>query len=148
MGVNRHHKHGSPIVTHRSLALTAGVLAAVLVPAAPAAAADPAPCHIDYVTNGDAWSFNGQITITNTGKLTLYGWTLKFVMPTGQILRNGWEATFTIDGQSVTAKSLGYNSEVPPEKTAQVGFHATGDVKGPAPTEFRINDQLCTATTP
>lgn len=129
---------------HRSMAVVAGLAAALLTPSAPAAAADPAVCHVGYVTNGDSWSFNGQVTITNTSGLTLYGWTLRFALPAGQTLRSGWEATFTVTGQEVTAKSLAYNSDVLSGRSVGVGFHASGDVKGPYPAEFRINGNLCT----
>lgn len=130
---------------HRSLAMAAGLAAALLTPAAPAAAEAPAACHVGYQTNGDAWSFTGGILISNTGPVTLYGWTLKFSLPAGQTLRSGWEADFTVDGQDVTAYSLPYNSVVDPEESVSVGFHASGDVRGPRPAEFRINNHLCTA---
>jgi hypothetical protein len=129
---------------HRYLAAAAGLAAALLTPAAPAAAEEPAVCHVGYQTNGDSWSFNGQIVISNTGPTTLYGWTLKFSLPAGQVLRSGWEADFTVDGQDVTAHSLSYNSVVDPKKSVSVGFHAAGNVKGPRPAEFRINDHRCT----
>lgn len=131
-------------MTHRSLAVAAGLGAVLLMPAAPAAADDPAVCHVDYQTNGDTWTFNGQIVISNTGQATLYGWTLRFALPAGQTLRSGWEATFSVDGQDVTAHSLPYNSVVAPKKSVSVGFHASGNVRGPRPAEFRINDHLCT----
>ena len=131
---------------HRCSAIAAGLAAALLTPAVPAAAADPAICHVGYRTYGDAWSFNGQLTITNTGPATLYGWTLKFSLPAGQLLRNGWEADFTVAGQDVTAYSLRYNGEVDPGESVSVGFHAAGDVKGPRPAEFRVNDHVCTTS--
>ncbi|MFC7530900.1 cellulose binding domain-containing protein [Actinoplanes sp. GCM10030250] len=130
---------------HRSVMAVAGVGAALLVPAAPAAAEEPAICHIAYQANGDTWSFNGKIVISNTGPVTLYGWTLRFSLPAGHTFGSGWEADFTVDGQDVTAYSLAYNSVVAPKKSVSVGFHASGSVKGPRPPEFRVNDHLCTA---
>jgi hypothetical protein len=131
---------------HRSLAVAAGLAAALLTPAAPAAAADPAVCHVDYQTHGDSWTFTGKITIANTGPGTLYGWTLKFTLPAGQTFRNGWEADFTVDGQDVTGHSLEYNSVVKQKESVSVGFHAAGSVKGPRPAPFRINDYVCTTS--
>ncbi|GAA1616074.1 cellulose binding domain-containing protein [Actinoplanes couchii] len=132
----------------RSVACVTVLTAALLTPSVPASAAATAGCDVSYVTNGDTWSFTGQITITNTGTAILYGWTLRFVLPAGQTLRSGWEATFTADGQSVTAKSLAYNSDVAPDKSVQVGFSAAGDVKGPRPPKFKVNDHVCTTTKP
>ena len=129
---------------HRFLMAAAGLAAALLMPAAPAAAEEPAVCHIDYQMKGDSRAFNGQIVIANTGPDTLYGWTLKFSLPAGQVLRDGWEADFTVDGQNVTAQSRPHNSVVNPGGFAWVGFNASGDVMGPRPAAFRINDYLCT----
>ena len=131
---------------HRSLAVAAGLAAALLTPAAPAAAAEPAVCHVDYRTYGDSWTFNGEIVITNTGPFTLYGWTLKFTLPAGQTFRNGWEADFKVEGQNVIGHSLEYNSVVKQKESVSVGFHAAGDVKGPRPAGFRINDYVCTTS--
>lgn len=128
---------------HSSIAVAAGLAAALLMPVAPAMAADPAICKVGYQTNGDTRSFNGQIVITNTGPDILYGWTLKFPLPTGQTLVNGWEARFEAAGQDVTAHSLGYNSEVGKGESVNVGFHATGNAKGPRPAEFRVNGKVC-----
>jgi hypothetical protein len=130
----------------RSLAAVAGLAAALLIPAVPAAADDAAVCHVGYQTTGDASLFTGKITITNTGPATLYGWTLKFSLPAGQLFRSGWAATFTVSGQDVTGRSLTYNGEVDPEESVSVGFRAAGDVKGPPPARFRINDYLCSST--
>ena len=129
----------------RSLAAVAtAVAAALLMPVAPAAAAAPAVCHVGYQTYGDTTNFTARIVITNTGQFTLYGWTLKFSLPAGQTLRNGWEASFTVEDQDVTARSLSYNSDVAVQKSVSVGFYATGSATGPRPAEFRINDQVCT----
>ncbi|WP_045743601.1 MULTISPECIES: cellulose binding domain-containing protein [Actinoplanes] len=130
----------------RFFTLAAGLSAALLGPAVPALAAEPASCHVGYLTYGDAVSFTGQVTITNTGTVILYGWTLRFALPVAQTFRNGWEATFTVDGQNVTGTSYEYNAKVEPGRSVQVGFNATGDVKGPRPAEFRINDSLCTTS--
>ncbi|MET8151562.1 cellulose binding domain-containing protein [Actinoplanes sp. NPDC049668] len=129
---------------HRFLAVAAGLAAALLTPAAPAAARDSAVCHVGYQTSGDSSSFTGKITITNTGPATLFGWTLKFSLPAGQTFRLGWAADFKVDGQDVTGYSLRYNSEVDPQESVPVGFYAAGDAKGPRPAEFRVNGYLCT----
>lgn len=129
-----------------SIAVAAGLAAALLLPAAPAsAAADPA-CNITYKTYGDTWNFNGDIIITNTGQATLYGWTLKFTLPTEQRWINGWEARFTVDGQDVTGVSLPYNSEVARGVSKTVGFHGSGSARAPRPTGFTINDEVCSVS--
>ncbi|MEU7901700.1 cellulose binding domain-containing protein [Actinoplanes sp. NPDC049118] len=129
---------------HRCLAVAAGLAAALFAPAAPAAAEEPAVCHVGYRTSGDSRTFNGQVTITNTGPVTLYGWTLKFSLPAGQVFRSGWEARFTVDGQDVTGHSLQYNGVVDRGESVSVYFRAYGDVRGSRPAGFRINDQPCT----
>ncbi|RZU53582.1 cellulose binding domain-containing protein [Krasilnikovia cinnamomea] len=131
---------------HQLLGASAGLTAALLMPTQPATAEVPAVCHVAYERTGDSWSFDGKITITNTGPSTLYGWTLKFSLPVGQTFRSGWEADFHVNGQDITGYSRPYNSVVSRENSVQVGFHAAGSVRGPRPAEFRINDHVCTTS--
>jgi Cellulose binding domain len=132
-------------VKYQSLAVVvAGLGAALLTPAAPATAAEPAICHVDYRTYGDAQAFSGLVVIANTSPVVLYSWTLNFSLPAGQALIGGWAADFAADGQEVTAQSLPYNSVVAPTKSVAVGFRATGDGRAARPAEFRVNDHVCT----
>ena len=131
-------------MSHRSIAVAAGLAAALLMPVAPAAAAAGEVCNIGYVTNGDSRSFTAGIVITNIGPSTLYGWTLKFSLPAGQTFINGWEADFKAAGQDVTATALEYNKNVKEGGTVTVGFNARGNATAPGPAEFRVNNYVCT----
>ena len=131
-------------MSHRLLAVAAGLAAALLMPVAPAAAADDAICKVGYKTYGDTGFLTANITITNTGPSTLYGWTLRFSLPAGQTFINGWEAKFEADGQDVTATSLEYNKDVKTGGSVPVGFNAHGNAAAPGPAEFWVNGYLCT----
>ena len=131
-------------MSHRSIAVAAGVAAALLMPVAPASAADDAVCNIGYKTYGDTKFLTAGIVITNTGPSTLYGWTLRFSLPAGQTFINGWEADFTVNGQEVTATSLNYNKDVKRGGSVPVGFNAYGNAAAPGPADFRVNNYVCT----
>jgi hypothetical protein len=131
---------------HQLLAAAAGLITALSLPAVPAAAEEPAVCHVAYQRYGDSRSFAGRITITNTGPDILYGWTLKFPLPAPQTFRTGWEADFTVDGADVTGLAQPHNSVVGPNGSVAVWIYASGDVNGPRPAEFRINDHRCTTS--
>jgi Cellulose binding domain len=126
-----------------SLAFTAALAAALLTPATPAVTAEDPICHVGYRTEGNAASFTAYITITNLTAETLYGWTLFFPLPAGQVWQSGWEATFTVTDRTVTGVSLPYNSNVESRKSVSVGYWGWGDAAGPGPSEFRVNGHLC-----
>jgi hypothetical protein len=131
----------------------AGVLAGVLTLAAGAAVAlapaahAAAGCRVTYtiVTN---WSngFTANIGITNLGD-PINGWTLRFSFPAaGQRITNGWSATYTPNGQAVTAVSLPHNSVLATNASTTIGFNGAHTGANPVPTAFTLNDVPCTGS--
>ena len=131
-------------MSHRSIAVAAGLAAALLMPVAPAAAAPTAVCDIGYKTYGGTGHLTADIIITNTGPSPLYGWTLKFSLPAGQTFISGWEADFEAKGQDVTGTAKEYNKDVARGGRVWLGFNAHGNAAAPGPANFWVNDQLCT----
>ncbi|MET7465589.1 endo-1,4-beta-xylanase [Nonomuraea sp. NPDC005501] len=75
------------------------------------------------------------VTVTNTGTATINGWTVTFTLPAGHALTGSWNATLTVTGQTVTARSLAYNATLAPGATATFGFQASrpsGDTATPS----------------
>ena len=67
----------------------------------PSASAATSPCTVSYsLTNSWPGGFQAGITITNNGA-ALTNWTLAFTFPDDQAVSNGWNATFTQNGQDV-----------------------------------------------
>jgi lysophospholipase L1-like esterase len=78
-------------------------------PSASSASAGGAGACTATLTVQTAWG-NGYVmnpnTVTNTGSVTLNGWTVTFILPTGHTLTGSWNATVTVTGQTVTARGI------------------------------------------
>ena len=125
-----------------ALTLAAGA-AVALAPAAHAAAG----CRVTY-TVVTSWSsgFTANIGITNLGD-PINGWTLRFSFPAaGQRITNGWSATYTTNGQAVTAVSLPHNSALATNGSATIGFNGAHTGSNPIPNAFTLNNVPCTGT--
>ncbi|GAA0458896.1 hypothetical protein GCM10009531_59040 [Actinoplanes capillaceus] len=110
-------------------------------PSSPAAAA----CRVASTVN--AWN-NGlttNITVTNTGGSTVSNWTVAFILPTGQTITNGWNATYTPASGRVTATNAGYNATLAPGASVSFGFQATHTGDSGPPTGYALNGSACTA---
>ncbi|WP_336208830.1 endo-1,4-beta-xylanase [Nonomuraea sp. LPB2021202275-12-8] len=65
------------------------------------------------------------VTVTNTGTAPTNGWTVTFTLPAGHTVTGSWNATLTTSGQTVTAKSLGYNGTLATGASTSFGFQAS-----------------------
>lgn len=127
---------------HKSTAIATGIAAALLVPAAPAAAAAPA-CQVAYHLSDDSSGFTSRIEITNIGDAPLLGWTLKFQLRTGQSFDHGWNANFAETNGAVTGTHLEWNKNVAEKAMITVGFRGNGPGEAGEPTSFTVNDLNC-----
>jgi endoglucanase len=90
----------------------------------------PAPsgaCSVGFTLTGQ-WDggFQVDVTIRNTGTSTLTGWTAKWTMASGTGLLQLWNATTTVSGSTITAKSLDWNGSLAPAGSTTIGFTASG----------------------
>lgn len=65
------------------------------------------------------------VTVSNTGTATLNGWTVTFTLPTGHSVTGSWNATLTISGQTVTARSVNHNGTLAAGAATSFGFQAS-----------------------
>jgi endoglucanase len=118
-------------------------LTAVLSPQAVAATG----CKVDY-TVAAQWQggFQAGVKITNLGG-PITGWTLEFAMPdAGQKLVQGWNATWSQSGSTVTSVGLDWNRTLATGATAEVGFTGSFTGTNPKPTAFTLNGVACTGS--
>jgi endoglucanase len=93
----------------------------------------PGACTVAFTQTG-SWNggFQADVTIRNTGTSTLNGWTAQWTMASGTAVLQLWNATPTISGSTVTAKSLDWNGGPAPGTTVTFGFTASGPTVLPA----------------
>ena len=62
------------------------------------------------------------VRVRNTGTSSISGWTVTFTLPAGHGITGSWNATLTISGQTVTARS---NNALAPGGVAEFGFQGS-----------------------
>ncbi|WP_345561386.1 cellulase family glycosylhydrolase [Nonomuraea rosea] len=75
------------------------------------------------------------VTVTNTSTSAKTSWTVTFTLPAGHTLTGSWNAAVTVSGQTVTAKSMGYNGTLAPNASTSFGLQAsrpTGNTSVPS----------------
>ncbi|AQZ68439.1 Endo-1,4-beta-xylanase A precursor [[Actinomadura] parvosata subsp. kistnae] len=65
------------------------------------------------------------VTVTNTGTTGITGWTVTFTLPAGHTLAGSWNASVSVNGQTVTARNAGYNGTVGAGASTSFGFQVT-----------------------
>ncbi len=63
--------------------------------------------------------------ITNTAPLPLAGWSLAFEYANGQKVTQGWSATWSQTGATVTATGVAWNATLAPGASTEIGFNGT-----------------------
>jgi len=91
----------------------------------------------------NAWQggFQGSLTVKNTGSGTLNPWSATWTWPSGVTLVNGWNATVTQSGTTVTAAAPSYASSLAAGASVTIGFTANGTASTPA--TVKLNGATC-----
>ncbi|MCX4445464.1 MULTISPECIES: cellulase family glycosylhydrolase [unclassified Streptomyces] len=127
------------------LATGATVMGLTVLASPPAAAATG--CKVEY-TVASQWEggFQGGVKVTNLGD-PVSGWQLKFTLPgSGQKVVQGWNATWSQSGSTVTAAGIDWNSSLATGGSADLGFVGSFSGSNPQPTGFTLNGVACTGS--
>lgn len=104
-------------------------------------------CSVHYAV-GSQWvgGFSVTLTINNTGTTAINSWTLQFAFANGQTITQGWNGTFSQQGNMVTITSLSYNGSIPPggSVSSAPGFNGSWNGSNTSPTAFTLNGSACT----
>ena len=125
-------------------AVTAAMVAtAIGVPATPAAAA--VRCEVNYTVRA-SWSggFTADVVINNLGD-PVSNWTLEWDFPGSQRVVQMWNASYTQNGNRVTARNADWNGNLGTGGSVAFGFNGsyTESELPPPPTEFLLNGTPC-----
>nr|WP_232323768.1 glycoside hydrolase family 9 protein [Catenuloplanes japonicus] len=110
-----------------------------------AASVPTGSCAVTYTTHG-RWpgGFTAQVTVANTGPEAIDGWALRWDLPAGQSIAQGWSANFTQKGSSVVAGAYPWNRLIRPGTAVTFGFTGrSASATDPAPALFRLNGTTC-----
>ncbi|BCB87144.1 chitinase [Phytohabitans suffuscus] len=124
-----------------AMALTAGVAAIWLAPAA--SAATPTAVYVKTSDWGSGWE--GKYTITNGGSSTITSWAVVFDLPAGTTVGTYWDALMTSSGQRYTFTNRSWNGTLAPGQSASFGFLGSGSG---SPLNCTLNGQPCGGGTP
>ncbi|GAA4435616.1 chitinase [Phytohabitans houttuyneae] len=124
-----------------AMALTAGVAAVWLAPAA--SAATPTAVFTKTSDWGSGWE--GKYTITNAGSSTITSWTVVFDLPSGTTVGTYWDALMTSSGQRYTFTNRSWNGTLAPGQSTSFGFLGNGSG---SPLNCTLNGQPCGGGTP
>jgi endoglucanase len=95
----------------------------------PAAGGCTATYHQDNAWQG---GFQGSLTVKNTGGAPVSPWSATWTWPSGVTLSNGWNATVTQSGTTVTAAAPAGGAALPAGGSVTIGFVANGTASAPA----------------
>ncbi|MFD7657038.1 cellulase family glycosylhydrolase [Actinosynnema sp. NPDC059797] len=134
-------KRSTAVLATSAVAL--GCAAAVL----PHAAAAAQGCRVDYtVTSQWQGGFQANVKVTNLGD-ALSGWSLGFSFPnTSQKVTQGWNATWSQSGSSVTATNVDWNRSLATGASTDLGLTGTWSGGNPVPASFTLNGVACTGS--
>jgi hypothetical protein len=117
------------------------------VPApAPKPAPKPAKLTASYVVVAQTGplgllGYQGEVTISNPGEVTVSGWTVQLRVPAGELVTGAAGAGYQQNGTTVTFAPAG-NGAVPPHGSVHFTFTIGGVVTGP-PAGCSIDGRAC-----
>jgi hypothetical protein len=113
---------------------------------------DPTPtptgaCTVTYkVTNQWSGGFQADVQLFNTGSTAWNGWSLGWTFPDGQKVTQAWNAEASQSGTTVTAKNVGWNTNVAAGSSVSFGFTGSWSGTNTKPMAFVLGDQNCAVT--
>jgi hypothetical protein len=104
-----------------------------------------AACHVTYtLTNSFLGSFQGGITIGNTGTQALSSWKVTWTYPNGQILTSATNGISSQSGSNVSISNTGSNGAIPAGGSySGVTFSGLYLLVNQAPKSFAVNGVTC-----
>ncbi|MDG9717786.1 cellulose-binding domain-containing protein [Streptomyces sp. DH24] len=104
--------------------------------------AEPPSCHVRYDLVNQ-WPDGFQATVTVTTEAALDAWRVAWAFPDDQQVRQMWDATYTQDGDRVTATAADYNRTVRAGGSVTFGFLASWRGRNAPPPAFTLNGYGC-----
>jgi predicted carbohydrate-binding protein with CBM5 and CBM33 domain len=93
------------------------------------------PCTATFRTT-NTWSggFQAEVTVGNPNTSALGGWTVNWILPSGQTINSLWNGTLSVNGDLATVRNADWNRTVAPAATTTFGLVASGSPTTPSLT--------------
>ena len=137
-------RRASTLVVVAALAAAVTTTGAALL-TSPAAAAQG--CRVDYTPNQWPGGFTANIKVS-PGDTAVSSWTVTWSYAGDERVTNGWNATVSQSGSTVTARNMSYNGNIPASGSTEFGVQGTFGSSGGAPTGFSLNGVPCNGAGP
>lgn len=101
-------------------------------------------CAVAYRVTGQ-WpgGYGANVTVRNIGGTTINGWTLRWTFSGGETVREMWNASARQSGSTLDAVNVGYNPQIAPGASVQVGYNGNSRGTHSAPGSFTLNGAQC-----
>ncbi|MET8043742.1 cellulose-binding domain-containing protein [Micromonospora sp. NPDC005215] len=126
-------------------ALAAVTATGTAVLTSPASAAQG--CRVDYTPNQWPGGFTANVKVS-PGDTAVSSWTVTWTYAGDERVTNGWNATVSQSGSTVTARNMSYNGSIPAAGATEFGVQGTYGSSRGAPTGFSLNGVPCNGTGP
>ncbi|MFG1885758.1 cellulose binding domain-containing protein, partial [Micromonospora sp. NPDC049102] len=130
------------VVAALAAAVTATGTALLVVPAAAAQG-----CRVDYTPNQWPGGFTASVKVS-PGDTAVSSWTVTWTYGGNERVTNGWNATVSQSGSTVTARNMSYNGGIPAGGATEFGVQGTYGTSGGAPIGFTLNGVPCNGVAP
>ncbi|MET8117738.1 cellulose-binding domain-containing protein [Micromonospora sp. NPDC005291] len=104
-------------------------------------------CRVDYTPNQWPGGFTANIKVA-PGDTAVSSWTVTWTYAADERVTNGWNATVSQSGSTVTARNMSYNGSIPAGGSTEFGVQGTFGSSGGAPTGFSLNGVPCNGAGP
>jgi cellulase/cellobiase CelA1 len=101
------------------------------------------PCSVEYTVSSWNTGLTANVKVTNATTSPVSGWTLRFTLPSGQTITNGWGASYSPNNGAVTATPASYNTTINANSSVSFGFQATHTGNTGEPSAFALNGTAC-----
>jgi len=102
-------------------------------------------CAVRVRPNTWPGGFTAEVTLTNNGG-PLNGWTLTATMGGDSRLSQGWSATWSQSGTTLTAQNAAWNGALPTGGSTSIGFQGTYSGTFTPPSGWRLGTTPCTVS--
>jgi cellulase/cellobiase CelA1 len=93
------------------------------------------PCTATFkVTNSWSGGFQAEVTVQNPNPAALNGWTVNWVLPSGQTVASVWNGKLTVNGDLATVRNADWNRAIASGASTTFGLVASGAASTPALT--------------